>query len=193
MTKWLAGVLWCCGFGSLAHAAAIEAIYTEGQGLLLADQTTLPTAVIQLSGDTAAVRLDLRNDGRSSPGLFALPAFIFNVGSEPWDSVTFSLQGDGVTFVLAPAVAPFRAVELDDASKVVTATGEPLLPGGSVFPVFFLSAADNGGDAGTPFSVDLVITVPEPSVAIALSLAALVGCGYRFRKKTGSPLSTSAT
>lgn len=203
MQQWWFGAVCCCVVGTLADGAAIEAVHTEGQGLLMVveeDLPTLPAAVLNITDGAAAARLDLRNDGQPTPGVFLLPLFVTNIGVESWEHMNFSLEGEGVTFLIAPVVAPFASTEIDAASKTITATGGSLLPGSTAFSTIFLNAADSGGEDVTTFSANLIInvpgprsTVPEPGVVAALGLAAILAGGYRFRKNTGSPFSTSAT
>ncbi|MEM9108893.1 MAG: hypothetical protein AAGC72_02615 [Planctomycetota bacterium] len=203
MKHWWFAAVYCCILGSLAHGAAIEAIHTEGQGLLPVvedDLPTLPAALLNITDGAATVRLDLRNDGQPSPGVFLLPLFVTNIGVESWEHITFSLDGESVTFLLAPVVEPFAITQIGAASKTITATGGSLLPGSTAFSIIFLNAADSGGEDVTTFSANLVIsvpgprsTVPEPGVVAALGFAAIAVGGYRFRKNTGSPFSTSAT
>lgn len=184
MMKRLLGAAFVCVIGGLAHGAEIEAIFTEGQGLLPVvtdDLPTLPTAVILLSGDTATIRLDLSNDGNSDARLFLLPVFITNIGAEPLESTRFSLAGEGVEFLLAPSVVPFATTELDALSQEITAYDGPLLPGGIAFATFFLNAFDSDGDHDSTFSTDLVIRVPEPTSSAVLGVALVAGFTRRTR------------
>lgn len=192
-----------CGAVAPAHAASIESIYIGGQGLATPSADALPVlpnAVFAIAGGTVNVRLDLKNDGLVDPGVYVLPVFVANIGTDPWESASISIEqdddglGEGVSFSFAPSAVPaFFTSELDPLGRDLTFSNGPVGPGFSLSVALIFDANDNGGAPEETFEANVVITVPEPGVATALAMIGVAAASYRFRNQVGSPDSTTAT